>query len=257
MWRILCTLFLISHESHLSGGAIRHEGVLSEGSELLRGLRLVVLLNRSPLLLRLNLSKEERSMVGVGAIAGSMLFDFVKGVGTSVAPDVMTVISGFLKKKLGNLNEKLSEPAQEAVKGTGGPGGNEVPPVEVLDELRKYVGELLKEQASPVYAYCVIFFIDGVMGSEEQELVRNIITGAFKWDDEPSQEKQAFVDKFMEAYIGGTPSIGEDYEVSDKYITLNFSDFDCHVYCEEDMRDLADALNHFLGDRYITSFSIS
>ena len=200
-------------------------------------------------------------MVGVGALAVKTLFNFAGGVGTAVAPEVIETVSDFLKKKLKNLSERLSEPAQEVIKQAGNlskdESGNMEISTEVLDELRRMVGETLQEQISSVYAYCVTFFIDGVLDDNEQELVQDIIEGNLdSWDIEIPEEKQRFIDEFRSRYFGGTVHEGEEYEISDKYINLNFSDDEDRVRCEEDMRDMADILNYFLRGRYITRFSL-
>ena len=200
-------------------------------------------------------------MVGVGALAVKTLFNFAGEVGTAVAPEVIETVSDFLKKKLKNLSERLSEPAQEVIKQAGNlskdESGNMEISTEVLDELRRMVGETLQEQISSVYAYCVTFFIDGVLDDNEQELVQDIIEGNLdSWDIEIPEEKQEFIDEFRSRYFGGTVHEGEEYEISDKYINLNFSDDEDRVRCEEDMRDMADILNYFLRGRYITRFNL-
>lgn len=200
-------------------------------------------------------------MVGVGAFATKKLLSFAWDVGKAVAPDVKEVAIAFLKKELKNLSEKLSEPAQEVIKQAGNlskeESGKIEIPTEVLDELRRVVGENLLEQASPVYAYCVTFFIDGALDDNEQELVQDIIEGNLEpWDIEVPEEKQEFIDEFRLKYFGGAVHKGEEYIISAKYINLNFSDDEDRVRCEEDMRDMADVLNYFLRDRYITRFNL-
>ncbi|MCM1193912.1 MAG: hypothetical protein NC123_15445 [Butyrivibrio sp.] len=198
-------------------------------------------------------------MVGIGAVVCRVALEFAKGVGTSVAPEVITVVSDLLKKKLENFSEKLSKPAREAVEQAGEAGDVNIS-AEVLDELRGHVREVLKEYSSPVYADCVTFWIDGSLSDREQELMQEVLTNVNEddgdWEEEEAKEQQDIVDEIINRHVGSDVSMGDDCYIGEDYISLNFSDYADKTYCGEDMRKLADALNYFLGGRYIRSFSL-
>ncbi|MCM1046373.1 MAG: hypothetical protein NC417_12760 [Candidatus Gastranaerophilales bacterium] len=191
-------------------------------------------------------------MAGITAAVLSLATDFVKGVAT---PENISAVISVLKGK----TKKLSTQAQEAVR-QAEELGNEELPKETLDVLKGCVNEVLREQISPVYASCVSFFIEGMLSQDEQELIRKAIMGLYDpGEDKRAVEKMDFIEEFMFQYIEAFDEDigeGEDYEISGKYLSLNFHDIDSHVRCEEDMRNMADALNYLLGYDYIQSFSL-
>ncbi len=162
--------------------------------------------------------------------------------------------------------KKLSLEAQKVVKQAAEAAPDETQeikvPNEVLEELKSEVRKIAEEQATPVFADCAIFFCVP-LDEYEQELLERIITnvnGEYEpWENESTARHQEIVDEFMYNYIGDYVKMGDSCFIGKDYITLNFSDrsIEESQYCEEDLRQLAIALNCILRGRYITSFSVS
>lgn len=193
---------------------------------------------------------------------GKGLAEFLaSGGAVATLESVKSVISYLKGKPDDEASKSVLEKAEKAV--ASAPNGVESVSLspEVKDELKREVCGILKEQASPVYAYYVILFSEYTLGDEAKELLERVFTnlgsGYEPWEDEDDAAYQEVVDNFMAEYVGIGIQLDSDCHIEDKYICLNFNDVDSHLCCEDDVRKLADALNHFLGERCITGYSFS
>ena len=190
---------------------------------------------------------------------------FSKSDGTTIPDRIFELGCKLLDKCMDK--RKLSKPAQEAMEQwadtkTDGTG-KEKPSPEVVEEVKSWVSKVLEEQVSPVYADGVFFFTEEPMDEETQERLAEIVTHVNgedePCDDEEDAKYQAVVDEFVESHMGSFITINGDCYIGEWYISMDFAgcgDADDCVCCEDDMRRLAVALNHLLGDKYITGFHV-
>ncbi len=145
-----------------------------------------------------------------------------------------------------------------------GSTGEEIPG-EVQKEVQETVRELMEEQARPVYMGGVAFLFEKEMDNETKGVLKQILaninddTEELTYEDEADEKCQGIVDKFMWDNYGRPLYENEnDYCIGDDSMYLNFAFDDeedyYRLYDEVAVRGLADALNHLLGDRYITGF---
>lgn len=144
--------------------------------------------------------------------------------------------------------------------------GNGEIPAEIQQEVQKSVQEILEEQARPVYMGGIAFFCEKPFDDEIKEALGKILKNAnddvegLDWVDESDIAYQGVVDDFMDDNYGRSLDENEwDYNIGENYLYLNlaFDDEEQYyrLYKSESIRKLANALNHLLGDRYITRFT--
>lgn len=164
----------------------------------------------------------------------------------------------FTDKVLAYLDElkKCRESSNGVVKGRKVPS-------DVEEEVTRLLIEALKDTARPVYMDGVAFFCEKPMDKETQELLEQILTNfdvGLEWEEEQQTEYQAAVDNFMDAYYGGcSPDKDEDeYWIGSDVFYLNFTihDITDSYLCDDaKLRSLVDAINHLLGEKYITGYT--
>lgn len=145
-----------------------------------------------------------------------------------------------------------------------GSTGEEIPD-EVQKEVQETVRELMEEQARPVYMGGVAFLFEKEMDNGTKGVLKQILANInddaeeLTYEDEADEKCQGIVDKFMwDNY--GRPLYEDENDccIGDDSMYLNFAFDDeedyYRLYDEVAVRGLADALNHLLGDRYITGF---
>ncbi len=184
---------------------------------------------------------------------------------------VVTAVSALIKEGLKEENlekaaelviscgKKLSAKTQTYLKGHD---KNGVVAPEVREEVESALMEVLKSASRPVYMGGIAFFCDMRMDAKTQENLTEILinSGNLEWESEEDNESQRIVDDFMENNYGRTLVADDrDYVVGADFLYLNLafdddSDY-FRLYDGESVRRLADALNHLLGERYITKFT--
>lgn len=71
-------------------------------------------------------------------------------------------------------------------------------------------------------------------------------------------EREKSVEESLSCYMGGETDMNEggcDIESGMITFNFNFTAGEEYLYCEEDIRKLADALNYLLGDIFITGYT--
>lgn len=172
---------------------------------------------------------------------------------------------GLIKKHGGKVSSKVSEFMEKVRQNRGQDAGGEIP-AEVQEEVLNSLKEILKEHARPVYMGGIAFFCENILGEEPKELLKKILTNiddekdGIEWEDGQDIQCQESVDKFMWDFCGRPLYEESDCCIGDDFIYLNLPlDDDEDYYRLYDcgaVRNLADALNHLLGDKYITQFTI-
>lgn len=165
-------------------------------------------------------------------------------------------VVGFITKSGMKIGSKVMEYLEKKKQGSAEEGI----PDEVQKEVEESVRELMEEQARPVYMGGVAFMFEQRMEEDIKEDLKNILTNINA--EEPASgddENQDIVDRFMWDNYGRLLCENEqDYYIGDDclYLNLSFDDLDDYyrIYDDKGIRMLADALNHLLGDRYITRF---
>lgn len=158
-------------------------------------------------------------------------------------------------KKLGDNLKKYIEKDKEGKIADG-----EKVPEEVQAEIISTLKEILKETSEPVYMDGVALFCDGCLTEEvKEELTQILATNDLNQNTD--EQYQNAVERFMSIYYGTDERvIGYDFIIEDDVIYLNFEASDTEeyfrVYEPDDIRQLVNALNHLLDDRYITRFTV-
>lgn len=199
-------------------------------------------------------------IVEVGTIASVILRKGLTEENIEKAADIISNTFGKIGSKLSAYLEerkKRSEASKADMK------TSEIP-TEVKEEVTVSLKEVLKSIARPVYMDGIAFFCDEPMNKETQGLLEKILTNideGFTWEDDQKNEYQSVIDNFMEDNYGGcSPDKYEDeYWIDDDVFYLNFTLHDITDYpnfCnDEAIRSLVDAINHLLGNKYITGYT--
>lgn len=155
--------------------------------------------------------------------------------------------------------KKYNMASQEDAKNSG-------VPADVQDEVQHSLRDILESAANPVYMGGIAFFCERKMADDIQEMLAEILTNinedteSLIWEEEQDAECQKVVDDFLWGNYGRSLNKYEkDCCIGDDFLYLNLacdddSDY-FRLYDGASIRRLADALNHLLGDRYITSFT--
>jgi hypothetical protein len=171
--------------------------------------------------------------------------------------------AGEAGKKLSAKVQKVIERAKQEKKEDENAEEIEIT-AEESAEVKKECAILLSQYARPVYMGGVVLICETALSEEDQETVRNILTSINgdlgEWDDDEANRYQKTVDEFMVQYVGESVNLSaSDCEVYADFIYINFSLDDepeyYRLYQEDDLRSVADAINHILGQKAITSFA--
>ncbi|MDE7479336.1 MAG: hypothetical protein K2M91_15615 [Lachnospiraceae bacterium] len=197
-------------------------------------------------------------VVELGAVAGVILSRELTVENIEKAVNIFNACG----KKIGS---KLSAYLKERKMQKGEEENREISP-EVKKEVTDSLKEILKSQSIPVYMDGIAFFFEEPMGQEEKALLEEILTNldedseALIWKDEQKSNYQKVVDDYMQDYYGCSPDKNEEeFWIDDDVLYLNFTNYgygyDFRVCDDTAIRSLVNALNHLLGEKYITSFT--
>jgi hypothetical protein len=173
-------------------------------------------------------------------------------------------------KIVSDVVRSLLERAEQKNKESGGKA--EDMKIEISDEERKALKKecmtLIERYAHPVYMAGVALFCNPVLSDEEQEMVKSMLIHInddeedWNWNTQEANDYQAIVDEFMCKHMGDdNVSLAEsDCEVYDDTIYINFGFYDdddyYRLYNEEEIKKLADAINHILQSKSIINFAV-
>lgn len=157
------------------------------------------------------------------------------------------------------MSEKTKECMETLVQQAEASGVTEVTasdiPVDVLAELKAEADSLIKESQDFVYTSCVELFFDIPLNYDQLERLRNAFTdNEGVWDSEEDNELQNEIEAFFIEYAAHPASEGDDFVLTKDSLAVNYEVN--RVYIREHVSQFADVLNRFLGDTYITHFSV-
>jgi hypothetical protein len=200
------------------------------------------------------------------AMVGAMLLALMKMGGTAAnINEIIELCKNLCEggKEISAVLKKLLERAEQKKKEDENAEEIEIT-AEESAAVKKECAILLSQYARPVYMGGVVLICATALSEEDQETVRNILTSINgdlgEWDDDEANRYQKTVDEFMVQYVGESVNLSaSDCEVYADFIYINFSLDDepeyYRLYQEDDLRSLADAINHILGQKAITSFA--
>lgn len=167
---------------------------------------------------------------------------------------------------------KLGQKAKEYMENQeqGKSPEEKVVPQEVQMEIKGTLKEMLKESTGPIYMDGVALFCDQnrKLSEEEQGTLAWILTSAnddVEDDGEDTPEWAAeyleIVQEFMVCHYGEYVNPEEkDFVIEDDVIYLNLGFYESEdfyrIYAPDSIRQFVNALNHLLGDKCITRFTV-
>ena len=182
---------------------------------------------------------------------------------------------GDIKDFLNKINEridrqidaKLTEKMGEIIKKYEEERVDVELPEDIKEALREICEQYLSEQRNYVYIDGVSLISDLPLGSEEQGGIEAVLTYSnFDNENEELEEweepYQNTVDEFKLKYTGSNLYKGNDgFIIGENMLSINFDPEGALgglgiAYNEADIRELANALNSLLGDRYFTRYIV-